>query len=142
MFSKIKNIIVLLVVGIILVLIYVLFFNKGGEQPSLVSNSGATPTIVGSTDQSSPIITDNNEFLALLLSVNSIKLDDSIFSDPVWNTFNNNSIVLQPDLNPGRINPFAPLGVDANLISVNSSSDTSTSTSTSTNTNIQKPITN
>ena len=139
-----KNIIVLLVVGVVLVLVYVLFFNKGGEQPSLVSTSGTAPVSVNTTDQNSPVVNDNNEFLTLLLSVNSIKLDDSIFSDPSWATLNNNSIVLQPDLNPGRVNPFAPLVVDANLISVNSSSSTGTSTglNVNVNTNIQKSVTN
>ena len=56
--------------------------------------------------------TASNEFLTLLLSVQSIKLDDSLFAKPAFTTLQDLSRPINPDTNPGRKNPFAPLGAD------------------------------
>lgn len=54
------------------------------------------------------------EILALLADLKSVRLDDSIFSDPVFQSLQDTSVelVLEPK---GRPNPFAPLGQDSLL---------------------------
>lgn len=54
------------------------------------------------------------EILALLADMKSIRLDESIFSDPMFQALQDTSVelVLEPK---GRPNPFAPLGKDAIL---------------------------
>ncbi len=54
-----------------------------------------------------------NEFVTLLLNIRSIKLDSSIFSDKSFRSLQDFSRPIPPDTNPGRPNPFAPLGVDS-----------------------------
>jgi len=111
---KIKNILIFVAVGIILVLIYVFFVKQptdGNSNSALVSSSGfsaVTNTVAGPT--SSNVTQD---FLNLLLSVKSIKLDAAIFSDVAFiNLDGSHSINLIPDGNEGRPNPFAPIGSD------------------------------
>lgn len=130
---KIKNIIIFIVIAIIFVLIYV-YFIKGStpDTASLVSSPGSE--VMPSADTS--LTTENNsaiarEFLGLLLSVKDIKLNDAIFSDNVFTSLHDSSIILTPDGNEGRINPFAPLGTDA----------TTTTTTTTTTTNTTLPLT-
>lgn len=51
------------------------------------------------------------EILALLADLKSVRLDESIFSDPIFQSLLDTSIEL--NLEPkGRPNPFAPLGKD------------------------------
>ncbi|MSU44708.1 hypothetical protein EXS45_00795 [Candidatus Nomurabacteria bacterium] len=108
----IKNIIIFIVIAIIFVLIYVYFIKKDTDTATLVSS--VTPLVTSSGDTLA--IEDNSavaqEFLTLLLSVKSIKLDDAIFSDNAFISLYDSSITLIPDGNEGRINPFAPLGTD------------------------------
>jgi hypothetical protein len=52
------------------------------------------------------------EILALLADMKKIKLDESIFSDPAFQSLQDLSIELVPEPK-GRPNPFAPLGRDA-----------------------------
>jgi hypothetical protein len=56
------------------------------------------------------------DFFALLLNVKNIKLDDAILSDPAFLSLRDSSIVLVPDGNEGRPNPFAKFGNDAVVI--------------------------
>ena len=106
---KIKNIIIFLAIGVVFVLIYFFYIKASPPVAPLVSSSGASATsnVSGSTDSS---ITQS--FLTLLLSVNNIKLDDTIFSDSAFQSLHDSSITLTPDTTTGRVNPFAPLGTD------------------------------
>lgn len=54
------------------------------------------------------------QILALLADLKSVQLDDSIFSDPMFQALQDTSVelILEPK---GRPNPFAPLGKDAVL---------------------------
>ncbi len=142
MIPKTKNIIIFITIGVVLVLVYFFFIKKGPEQPNLISTSPTTSLDTNIPNQNSPVVAENNSFLSLLLNINSIKLDDSIFSDPTWNTLQNNSIVLEPDLNPGRPNPFAPLGTDLITNTTTDTNNLTTTTNTKATTNIPKPITN
>lgn len=112
---KIKNIIIFTVIGTIFILIYIFFIKKAPDTSTLISSS---PSLgVPNTSVPGMVVSDNNspvakEFLALLLSVKSIKLDDAIFSSVAFNSLYDSSITLTPDGNEGRPNPFAPFGAD------------------------------
>mgnify|MGYP001608676590 CR=1 len=114
---NIKNIIIFLAIGSIFVLIYVYFIKGTPETATLVSTSTDK-----ASSASAPAMENNSamakDFLALLLSVKSIKLDDSIFSDNAFINISkhDSSIILTPDGNEGRPNPFAPFGVDAVVV--------------------------
>jgi hypothetical protein len=114
---KIRNIIIFVVIGAIIVLIYVFFINKPGTQNNLVSSpvvgtlpNGNAP--LPSADTTNGTSLNTADFLTLLLSVKSITLNDSIFSDPAWGSLHDSSITLVPDATTGRPNPFAQLGND------------------------------
>ena len=107
---KIRNIIIFVVIAILLVLGYLFFTKSSSTPPTLVSSapvgtstSSATATS-GATANSS--IAQN--FLALLLNVSNIKLDDSIFSDPAFASLHDSTIVLAPDGTQGRLQALPP----------------------------------
>lgn len=108
---KIRNIIIFISIAVVLSLGYLFFFKKD-EAPDLVSSSGQTTLTVVDADKNianSQIVANT---LPVLLSIQSIKLDDSIFSDPAFVRLVDTSIILVPDGNEGRPNPFAPIGFD------------------------------
>ena len=92
-------------------MVYIFFIKPSdkGEAPSLVSSS---PSAVTNT----AVLADNSEiaqeFLTLLLSVRSIKLNDAIFSDKAFDALLETPVDLVQDGTEGRPNPFAPLGSD------------------------------
>lgn len=107
---KIKNIIIFVSIAAAFVLIYIFFIKKTPETSTLVSSSA--PLVQNTTnviDQNSSV---TEEFLSSLLNVNNIKLNDAILFDDAFISLHDSSIVLIPDGNEGRPNPFAPLGVD------------------------------
>lgn len=111
MAPKIKNIIIFVGIGVVLILVYVFFIKGDSEEAGLVSSSSpSVPATDGSTPAPAPAITQ--DFLAVLLNIKSIKLDDSIFSDMAFLNLRDSSILLTPDGNEGRPNPFAPIGSD------------------------------
>ena len=69
----------------------------------------------------------SNRFISLLLSVKSIKLDDSILSDQAFNSLKDSTIEIVGDGTEGRPNPFAPIGTDV-LSTTNISTGTLTTT--------------
>jgi hypothetical protein len=54
------------------------------------------------------------EILTLLADLKSVRLDESIFSDPVFQSLKDTSVELSAEPK-GRPNPFAPIGKDAVL---------------------------
>lgn len=54
------------------------------------------------------------EILALLAELKSVRLDESIFSDPIFQSLQDTSVELNQEPK-GRPNPFAPLGKDVVL---------------------------
>ena len=110
MASKIKNIIIFLVIGAVFILIYI-FFIKAAPSPASLFSSSASPA-VGSAAALNMNPSVAKEFLTLLLSVKNIKLDDAIFSDNAFSSLHDSSIILTPDGNEGRPNPFAPFGTE------------------------------
>jgi len=116
MTSKIKNIIIFVVIGVALILVYIFFFKPAPPTANLTSSNGAP--VVQNTATTTQTNQVGGDFLSLLLSVKSIKLDDSIFSDPAFATLRDSSIELVPDGTEGRPNPFAPIGSDVLSASV------------------------
>lgn len=115
--AKIKNIIIFVVIGAIFVLIYFVFIKPSPDQGSLVSSSSSTlPDVGGSTSTTNSADANSllaKDFLALLLNIKNIKLDDAIFSDVAFNSLHDSSIVLEGDGTEGRSNPFAKFGNDS-----------------------------
>lgn len=113
MSSKIKNIIIFIVIATLIILAYVFFIKKSPEEQNLVSSLPlSNNTILPVADvlgQNSLIAQD---LLSVLLSVKSIKLDDAIFSDEAFINLKDSSISLNPSGDEGRSNPFAPIGFE------------------------------
>jgi hypothetical protein len=117
MMPKIKTIIIVVVAVIIIFLVYLYFTRPADNQANLVSSSSTTtlPNIDGTTASTSAGDTTSfvaKDFLALLLNVRNIKLDDSILSDPAFTSLKDSSIILTQDGTEGRPNPFAQFGND------------------------------
>lgn len=113
---KIRNIIIFIAIAAVFVLIYIFFIKPSSPPGNLVvspSSDIPLPNVnngemsAGAPDKTSLVA---KNFLALLLNVRNIKLDDVIFSDPSFNSLRDSSIVLTPDGNEGRVNPFAQFG--------------------------------
>ena len=111
---KIKNIIIFTAVAAVFVLIYIFFIKKDTDEATLVS-SPSTPTPVAAVSGGEPVVDASvtSDFLALLLSVKNIRLDDAIFADKAFESLRDSSITLVPDGNEGRPNPFAEIGSDS-----------------------------
>ncbi len=111
---KIKNIIIFIIIALGFFLIYLFFIKSSPPEASLVSSgtSATLPNIDGSanlsTSKTNPLMT--KDFLTLFSNVKNVKLDDAIFSDPAFNSLHDSSIILIPDGNEGRPNPFAQFG--------------------------------
>jgi len=120
MSSKIKTIIISVVIIAVIILAYFLFFQKAPDKGNLTSTGESTPTpasqSTGATVTNAPVDPD---FLAMLLSVKSLTLNDSIFSSQAFASLRDSSIILTPDnTTEGRVNPFAPIGSDTTSIPV------------------------
>jgi hypothetical protein len=115
--SIIRNIIIFLVIAVVAFLVYFYFIKPPSEQAGLVSapitsglpNIDGSMSLINTTDKTSV----TKDFLALLLNVRNIKLDDSIFSDPAFASLRDSSITLSQDGTEGRPNPFAQFGNDS-----------------------------
>ncbi len=110
---KLRNILIFVAIGVVLVLVYFFVIKKPAATAPLVSS----PTVPGVPGAAAATPKNNSavaqEFLTLLLSVKNIRLDDAIFSEPAFASLDgSHSITLTPDGTEGRPNPFAPLGND------------------------------
>jgi len=111
MFSKIKNIIIFLAIATVVILAYVFYFRGSSEQANLVvSPTEGVPNADVTDTGSDAGASLGQDFLVLLLNVKNIRLDDSIFSDPAFQSLHDSSIILIQDRPEGRPNPFAPIG--------------------------------
>ncbi len=108
---KIKNIIIFGGIFILLVAGYVIFFGKKTSTPALQTTSGIPTTASSASPVGSAGV--GKEFLDTLLNIRNIKLDASIFSNPAFISLNDFDLSLIQEQNPGRKNPFLPLGTDS-----------------------------
>lgn len=117
--KKIIKIILIIAVAGALLFIGFKFFSKSPEPASPLSSSdGSTPADASAADGSSGTSGTSsigNEFVDLLLNLNTIQLDTSIFDSQSFKALHDYSSPLTPEANPGRPNPFAPVGMDATL---------------------------
>lgn len=113
--SKLRNTILFVSIAAVLALGYIFFVRSGAPAPgSLVTSSAAPlPDLGGAAPSSAADTAIAKDFLALLLNVKNIKLEDAIFADPSFQNLHDSSIALTPDGTEGRPNPFAKLGSDA-----------------------------
>ena len=110
MTPRLKNILIIGGVAIVLGLGYLFFIKKAPEQPALTTSTESS-TAAGISALSQEGL--SNDFVSILLSVKSIKLDDTILKDTAFLSLKDSSIVLVPSGNEGRPNPFAPIGTEA-----------------------------
>lgn len=114
MMSKKRNIILFAIIALIIILGFVFFVDKKlkDKEKNLTSSSNAVAPESAQKENNNETkdtaLAQNS--LSLLLSIQSIKLDDTIFSDPVFYSLRDSSIVLKSDGKAGRPNPFAPIG--------------------------------
>ena len=132
MASKIKTVIIFVIIVAFLILVYIFLFKKNPDQANLTSSSDVA-TSLPNTDIFSQNIPVDTEFLSVLLSIKNIKLNDAIFSDIAFTSLRDSSITLNPDGTEGRKNPFAPIGFDT---TAPTSSDLSIQTDTTKNTSV------
>lgn len=105
------------------VIIFLVFVYSGVSQKEIRAQEEAlvVPDVIPSEEGGQT----GREILNLLADLKKVKLDESIFADPIFQLLKDTSVEL--DLEPkGRPNPFAPLGKDVVL---DESQDFSTTTS-------------
>ncbi|MFA6257287.1 MAG: hypothetical protein WCT29_02050 [Candidatus Paceibacterota bacterium] len=115
---KIRNIIIFICIAAAVFLGYFYFTKtRPPEEAALVSlpvtQDSPTSNDVPNSDVDSGTPVLAGEFLSLLLSVENIKLEDAIFSNPAFKNLKDSSIVITGDGTEGRPNPFARIGSDA-----------------------------
>jgi hypothetical protein len=72
---------------------------------SLASSLGIAPSPSSIPDES---ISSDISFLETLVSIKSLQIDTSLFTNRTFNALQNNAVKIEP-VQPGRINPFAPM---------------------------------
>lgn len=126
-------------IGLVMVFAYTIFIKKDNTNDSaLVSTTNQNTNTTQNTTQ--PTAGQQTQlaqdFLTLLLSVKSITLNDSIFADTAFKSLRDSSILLIPDGNEGRPNPFAPIGSDVALPTVPSANSLQGNVNSSVNTTV------
>jgi len=127
----IKNILIVAVIAGLGIVGYS-FFKKEKAVDTGLSTTGGLGATAGDT-----LATENavgREFLSTLLNIRSIKLDESIFENKTFLSLQDFSRKLEADTNPGRSNPFAPLGADTSAVSTQVSTSNPSSVTTTTTT--------
>ena len=107
-----RNLIIIVVVGAVFAAAYFIFINKGNS-----GDVGGLATVAGTNTSATDITLTSQDFLTQLLKIDSIKIDDKIATNPAFTVLVDLSKPIDPDTNPGRINPFAPLGADSATVS-------------------------
>jgi hypothetical protein len=105
--SKLKTI--LIVLGVIVIIGVVIYFVSGKKEQvtsrGLVSSTTGAPVTNAITPGSDTI---GRDFVSMLLNIRDIKLDNSLFNDPSFQSLNDFTITLVQPGGEGRANPFAP----------------------------------
>lgn len=121
-----KGLKILLMFLILVVFGAIAYFVLGGEDASLNVSPTSSPLqtstnqpVSGLASQNTPEIDADQigqEFLTQLLNIRSIKLREDIFSRPAFISLTDFTIELVQLGNEGRVNPFAPFGVDGETV--------------------------
>lgn len=100
-FQKYKKWIIIGLVIIAAFILYTVFYPKGGDDELLTSSARKTPAeIVGV------------EIISALNQIESLKLDRSIFDNPIYQSLKDRSQEIPPEP-VGKPNPFDPIGSSA-----------------------------
>lgn len=113
--KTIKKIIIGLLVAVVLLGLYSVFVpsqddTQGSSTSTLTSLLNSS--VLGQV-QESDIALANGEILRVLGSIESIDLDDDIFSNPVFRLLEDSRFSIPSPARIGRENPFIPSGYDA-----------------------------
>src|SRR5258708_1033251 len=100
--TRTSNIILFVLILVGAFVAYTFFFKGKPDTPPLVKE----PPIL-SQDQ-----VKGKDLLKVLLSLNGIKLDEEIFSSPLFTSLQDFTLTLPSSGGIGRSNPFAPIGTD------------------------------
>lgn len=89
-------------------------FGQSGNLQSVTTGQATAPLSPQSSQSGRMFDTQqiNREFISILANLQSIRLDDDIFSDPAFQALADNTIRLNQPGNEGRSNPFAPIGIE------------------------------
>jgi hypothetical protein len=116
--STILNIFIILLVVGIAGAGYYFFTGQGGSALLSSESANASPETVAGRD-----------FLNLLVSLRSLRLDDSVFSDTSFTSLKDFSVELKPQPR-GRNNPFLPIGLGGDSTPSSPASAATTSAAT------------
>ncbi|OGZ04181.1 MAG: hypothetical protein A2648_01180 [Candidatus Lloydbacteria bacterium RIFCSPHIGHO2_01_FULL_41_20] len=97
--QKRKNIIIGILIFAVSFFIYTFFFKSEGPSDVLTKKVSAL----------SQEDTKGKDLLAVLLNLNNIRLDESIFSSRLFTSLQDFTINLPKTGTTGRVNPFAPI---------------------------------
>jgi len=120
-----KGLKIFLMIMILVVFGAIAYFLIGNEDFSLNVSPTAAPLATSTNEPVSGLAAQNTadidadqigqEFLTQLLNIRSIKLREDIFSRPAFISLTDFTIELIQLGNEGRVNPFAPFGVDGSM---------------------------
>jgi hypothetical protein len=118
--STLKTLLIVLGAGAAILGVVLFLGSRSGSNdkaPStgLVTESGGTQVSAGSLGDTNSTARRSDQIVALLNSVSSIKLDDSIFRNPAFSALRDINSTLPADRNPGRDNPFLPIGQEGSV---------------------------
>ena|SRR3989344_5185882 len=104
-YERHKNIVLFAAIFASLVLIYVVFF-RGSSTPEGTTEVGTLR--VTEISEGTGV---GDQLVAMLIKLQSLKLDTKVFKDPAFRSLNDFGREIPPEP-VGRINPFAPIGVE------------------------------
>lgn len=85
-----------------------------GSSSAIVASGSGVATGAGGSVISNAADPETQKILDILLALRSVKLDDTIFSNPAFASLKDFTTEIVPEP-AGRPDPFAPLGVGASL---------------------------
>lgn len=108
----------MVVIGVLVAAVAALFY--------FYSSGSGGATLTSSDEAGSPV---SNEILATLGNLRTIKLDNSLFADPLFVSLSDFGVTIPPAA-AGRRNPFAPVGQGGGAGATTQTGTTTTGTST------------
>jgi hypothetical protein len=121
---KSKSTTFLLVIVVLAVIGGALYYVSQSSTAPATPTTGLVSTNTGAATGIPAVGTPTNatgqQVVNLLRSLSTIQLSDAVFQNPTFSLLQDMSIALPPVTNPGRRNPFAPIGNDTGSATVSS----------------------
>jgi hypothetical protein len=124
--------VILVVGGLVYVFVIRGSSSSSSTDASLVSTTTGSKTSLPTAATSTGSTGD--QVVTILRNLSSIQLSDAVFQNPAFTMLTDLSTSLPPATNPGRRNPFAPVGTDVTTSTPASTTTTTTTTTPSTST--------